>query len=339
MTLSELGAQLRQQREARGLSHEDVATRLKIARRLLQAIEDGEEDFFPHAVYARGFIKAYGGFLGMDEAFILEAIDAIYPIVIQEDLISASGVEASPRDRGRKAGLILTAGLLACGILFAGFWYHKQKTAREQMPMRVAEPAPVETMPPAPVLPTQDDAFVQQEAEATPGGVVQPDVARNATAPARNATLPQANATAVPAANRTAPVGVTAPAAPAGAAVPAVASAAPAGAGTPVVAPSAAGTAAAQGVATLPGSLPLEGAQHNVVLVATGDCWVHASTDSADVRQFSLKKGQSFALAFNRSLTLKVGNAGGIRIRYDGQDMPAQGGEGQVKTLVFPPAQ
>lgn len=308
MTLSELGALLRQQREARGLSHEDVATRLKIARRLLQAIEEGEEDFFPHAVYARGFIKAYGAFLGMDEAFILESIDAIYPIVIQEDLISASGVEASPRDRGRKAGLILTAGLLACGILFAGLWYHKQKTAREQMPIRVAEPAPVETMPPAPVQPTQDDAFVQQEAEAAAGAVAQPDVARNATAPARNATLPQGNATAVPAT------------------------------AAPTVAPAAA-VAPAQGVATLPGSLPLEGAQHNVVLVATGDCWVHASTDSADVRQFSLKKGQSFALAFNRSLTLKVGNAGGIRIRYDGQDMPAQGGEGQVKTLVFPPAQ
>lgn len=50
---------------------------------------------------------------------------------------------------------------------------------------------------------------------------------------------------------------------------------------------------------------------------------------------FSLRKGDTFALTFTKSLELKLGNAGGVRIRYNGEELAAPGQSGQVRTLTF----
>lgn len=38
-----------------------------------------------------------------------------------------------------------------------------------------------------------------------------------------------------------------------------------------------------------------------------------------------MRKGDTFALTFNKSLELKLGNAGGVRLRYDGEELPQAG--------------
>ena len=65
MTLEELGAALRAEREKRGLSIEDVANHLKIGARLLRALEEGDASSLPHLAYAKGFIRSYSSYLGM----------------------------------------------------------------------------------------------------------------------------------------------------------------------------------------------------------------------------------------------------------------------------------
>jgi len=77
--------------------------------------------------------------------------------------------------------------------------------------------------------------------------------------------------------------------------------------------------------------------QHKLIITATEECWVHSNADNTDTRQFSLRKGDTFALTFAKSLELKLGNAGGVRLRYDGADLPSPGTSGQVKTVTFPP--
>lgn len=79
-------------------------------------------------------------------------------------------------------------------------------------------------------------------------------------------------------------------------------------------------------------------AQHKLVITAIEECWVHSNADKTDTRQFSLRKGDTFALTFSKSLELKLGNAGGVRFRYDGNELPPPGTSGQVKTVTFPPA-
>ncbi|MDR3319912.1 MAG: DUF4115 domain-containing protein [Desulfovibrio sp.] len=77
---------------------------------------------------------------------------------------------------------------------------------------------------------------------------------------------------------------------------------------------------------------------HNVIVTATEECWIYLKVDT-DTRQFSMNKDDTFALTFQKKLELKLGNAGGVRIRYDGQDLPGAGKSGQVRTLTFPPGQ
>ncbi len=111
----------------------------------------------------------------------------------------------------------------------------------------------------------------------------------------------------------------------------------PALSGVATPAPPAREAAPAQAAAAASGEEAAAPGQHKVIITATEECWIHSNADKTDTRQFSLRKGDTFALTFARSLELKLGNAGGVRIRYDWQAMPAAGQSGQVRTLTFPP--
>ena len=344
MALKELGIALREAREAKNLDIEDVAIRIKVSARVLRAIEDGDRDGLPHAVYARGFIKSYGALLGVDNDLVMRAVDEAYPFEVPEELLPES-VMAQPPARAR-TGLSPVVLVLAALVLLAalgGGWHYRQQSARDADMPKVAQPAqsaePVQSVPPitpdSPVTPITADAQPASAADAAPlANATVPVAMSGTTGMAANATNATAAASstldAQPGRNATAPVAV----APATLAAPA-----PAQAATPSGAPQGGvfdSEAAAGEGADTDGSV-LAGGTHRIVVIALADCWVHSSADDSDVRQFSLHKGQTFALTFTKRLTLKLGNAGGVRIRYNGQEQPAPGESGQVRTLVFPP--
>ncbi|HZQ35951.1 MAG TPA: helix-turn-helix domain-containing protein [Dehalococcoidia bacterium] len=61
-----LGAILQQTREARGVSLEEAERVTHIARRYLQGLEDEDFSVFPAPVFARGFLRNYSQYLGLD---------------------------------------------------------------------------------------------------------------------------------------------------------------------------------------------------------------------------------------------------------------------------------
>ncbi|MGG1574366.1 helix-turn-helix domain-containing protein [Fictibacillus sp. NRS-1165] len=64
--MTELGNFLREKREEKGLSLEQLQTETKIQKRYLQAIEDGRYDILPGSFYARAFIKNYSETVGLN---------------------------------------------------------------------------------------------------------------------------------------------------------------------------------------------------------------------------------------------------------------------------------
>src|SRR5262249_2746727 len=60
------GEVLRQRREELGLGLGDIAAALKIKPAYLAALEAGRPDRLPRPTYAAGFVRAYGGHLGLD---------------------------------------------------------------------------------------------------------------------------------------------------------------------------------------------------------------------------------------------------------------------------------
>ncbi|MGB8957288.1 MAG: RodZ domain-containing protein [Tumebacillaceae bacterium] len=70
--MQELGMELKNIRESKGLSLDQVQQDTKIRSRYLEAIEAGDLSVLPGMVYARGFIKSYAEYLGVDGMELLE---------------------------------------------------------------------------------------------------------------------------------------------------------------------------------------------------------------------------------------------------------------------------
>ncbi|HEY8489520.1 MAG TPA: helix-turn-helix domain-containing protein [Dehalococcoidia bacterium] len=74
-----LGDRLREAREAKGLSLEAVERETRISRRYLQALETENLEALPAPVYARGFLRSYAQFLGLDPKEFLPILEARAP--------------------------------------------------------------------------------------------------------------------------------------------------------------------------------------------------------------------------------------------------------------------
>lgn len=73
--MDDLGATLREARERRGLSLEEVERHLRIRPHLLEALERGDLESLASAVQARGFLRNYAEFLGLEPQLLLESYD------------------------------------------------------------------------------------------------------------------------------------------------------------------------------------------------------------------------------------------------------------------------
>ena len=71
-----VGQRLREAREAKGLSVEDVAAQTRIPTRHLTSLEESDWDKLPAATYSIGFAKNYAGVVGLDRSEIGDQLRA-----------------------------------------------------------------------------------------------------------------------------------------------------------------------------------------------------------------------------------------------------------------------
>ena len=348
MTLVELGTALRVEREKRGLDMEDAANKLKISARLLRALEEGDEQSLPPLAYTKGFIRSYASYVGLSAEEVSEALGALEAAT--EPTTPQNVYEPEMVLTPRRNLKPLLAGVVMVGIVAAVFfaWQQGALDFLGRQTRRLAQPAPM------------------QSAESVDPGNLAGRSAPVAAAPATGAASasgPASGQPSVPVAATagkpagSAPASAPAAQAPASAGAPAGQAAQPAAGLPPVRGTAAAGAAPAGAPASAPAApvqaAPAQGVPgqaaaaqagevqpgtHKLIITATEECWIHSSADKTDTRQFSLRKGDTFALTFSKSLELKLGNAGGVRLRYDGEELPQAGQSGQVRNLTFPPA-
>jgi len=77
--LRELGEYLRQMRASRSITLEDAAEATKVSIRYLQALEEGQFNILPAEVYVKGFLRAYGEFLGINPEELYSRYEAERP--------------------------------------------------------------------------------------------------------------------------------------------------------------------------------------------------------------------------------------------------------------------
>src|SRR6266566_7880998 len=72
----ELGSSLRDTRVRRGIELAQVAAETRIRTRYLQALEDERFELLPGSAYAKGFLRAYADYLGLDGQLFVDEYNA-----------------------------------------------------------------------------------------------------------------------------------------------------------------------------------------------------------------------------------------------------------------------
>ncbi|HET9336938.1 MAG TPA: helix-turn-helix domain-containing protein [Sphingomicrobium sp.] len=137
-----VGQRLREARETKGLTVEDIAGQTRIPTRHLASLETGDWDKLPAATYSVGFAKNYASAVGLDRDEIGEQLrvemGGVRPMAAHPEVY-----EAVDPARTMPRGLVLAAlGLLAVVVL-AFTWLNNRSLEEEP----VAEAANVEAPP------------------------------------------------------------------------------------------------------------------------------------------------------------------------------------------------
>ncbi|MFC7392612.1 helix-turn-helix domain-containing protein [Scopulibacillus cellulosilyticus] len=99
--MSELGTALKEAREEKGMTLEDIERKTKIQKRYLLAIEEGHFDQLPGNFYSRAFIKNYAEAVGLDPNALFNEYGHVIPNIRQEP----SQVVLPPRTQRQSTGL------------------------------------------------------------------------------------------------------------------------------------------------------------------------------------------------------------------------------------------
>ena len=76
--MDELGIILREAREAKGFTLSEVQEQIRIGTKFLEALETGQFQQLPTPVHARGYLRNYARFLGLDPEPLLERLELSY---------------------------------------------------------------------------------------------------------------------------------------------------------------------------------------------------------------------------------------------------------------------
>lgn len=125
---------LRQAREARGLSLGQVSAHLKLTVRQIEAIECGDLTVLPGQTFARGFVRNYARFLGLDPALFLSEQAPEHAVLneISEQVIGV-GLGQMPAQGGRRFSALPALFLVALLLIVLGSgWHYGWFEAREE---------------------------------------------------------------------------------------------------------------------------------------------------------------------------------------------------------------
>ena len=129
--MASIGEQLKQIREDKNISLEEVANATKISKRYLQAIEEGNYSLIPGQTYVIGIIRNYARYLGLDPNPIVEQYSKL--ILPNDDDIKPVAMMRGNQKNNQRRVARKRVGILVIVIVFlilclAGlvWWYGKQ---------------------------------------------------------------------------------------------------------------------------------------------------------------------------------------------------------------------
>lgn len=146
------GAQLAQAREACGLTVAEVAAKLKLTSRQVEALEAEDVERLPGDLFLRGFVRNYARLVNLDADLLIRPLDASSAV---SATITARSEGLALGGRGLKTWLLIPVVVVALFVLAVALLYQWLSQDSDTL---VPEPlAPAQTSPlpaaPAPLAP------------------------------------------------------------------------------------------------------------------------------------------------------------------------------------------
>jgi cytoskeleton protein RodZ len=282
--LPSFGEKLKQEREKRKITLEQISVSTKIGTRMLQALEEDKFNQLPGGIFNKGFVRAYSRFVGLDEdqtvADYLQASGdapavsteiASHEDVARENTENVGHLQASTDSPPRQIPWGLFAATLLVIALALYLWSHyRHEHSRQSASMTPTA--------------TASSPAMQSSSEMS-GGVTGRVTGKD---------------------SRT---------------------------GSPILgsAPSAAAVKTPQNV-----SAAVAG-EFNVAIQAREESWVSIAADGRTITSELLDAGSERSVNGRKEIIVKIGNAGGVDLKFNGKKLDTVGEFGEVKTVTFGP--
>ena len=305
-----LGTTLRREREARGITLEEIAEKTKIGIGLLRAIENEQFEKLPGGVINRSFVRQYARILEVDEDVAVQ--EYLQAFGARKETASAARSRApelpsfsTKTEYSRVVLAILGIGILIAGIAYGGYRLYGYLTAGPASAEdRTSAPAAVPAAgPPAAVLgePLADN----EPPSSFDGGDLSGAVIGSAVS-APVGSGPGAGIGPGPGAGSDALISGT----------------------PPLDGPASGNEPAAAPVSLLPEDLDLQIDSHGTV-------WLSITADGVRQWQGTMRANQSRGVQAAESVRLTVGDAGAVSLTLNGRSLPSLGQSGEVRNLTI----
>ena len=357
--MGEFGDKFRKAREKKELSYDDVSNVTKIGSRMLQAIEEEHFDLLPGGVFNKGFIRAYAKHLGLNDE---EAVTD-YLACLRQAQIDAHEVWEPERPRA------------AAPQRRPAVPERRRPVEPSFPPVKAQTPAQIEELPELQLPRAEDVRPRRKDfGESSPEipwriiavaalvivlGIIlwmrrshNTNTAAASTPPAKTVQESNTSPTPLPASTpapanqppQTVPTAATPPHSPNPNSQPP--QSAPAAA--PTHSPDAASTAPAAAEITERNDVTVRSFTKSntkapeksaptltLVIRATETSWISVLADGQTVSQETLIAPAHASIRANHEIVARIGNAAGVTFLWNGQEIPADGAEAEVKTFIF----
>lgn len=135
--MQSVGSRLRDARETRGMSLEDLAQITKISRAHLEAIENDNFLVLPAPVFARGFVRSYGAAVGLDPNELVRQLPSSLDVVESRSTRKrGDNIALLATNRQRSEGIVGKSSqmllVLVAAAMFLTAWWMMGKNAANQ---------------------------------------------------------------------------------------------------------------------------------------------------------------------------------------------------------------
>ncbi|MFQ5543368.1 MAG: helix-turn-helix domain-containing protein [Nitrospiria bacterium] len=144
--MENLGEYLRNQRQERDISIEELAARTRIPLRFVHAIEKNQFEEIPNQVSAKGFLRSYVRYIGIEETSALEAFSKIVQkqvplqnIKEKDEFLSYLQVNASSKYPFPRKIVFLIGGMISLLLVVAGLLPERKPNLNQKVPAEVVD--------------------------------------------------------------------------------------------------------------------------------------------------------------------------------------------------------